>query len=330
MNKTLAPVAPLIAQPSSGLQPSDILLAEPRGFCAGVDRAIDIVDRALEKFGRPIYVRHEIVHNTYVVDDLKSRGAIFIEELDDVPPGATLVFSAHGVSQAIQREAEQRGFRIFDATCPLVTKVHVEVAKLHKEGYEFIMIGHKGHPEVEGTMGQLDSGIHLVEDVADVAHVQPLQTKLLAVVTQTTLSVDDAAEIAAAVKARFPNVREPKQQDICYATQNRQDAIKIMSPQVDIVIVVGSPTSSNSNRLREVAQKLGTESYMVDNASELQAHWFEGKSRVGLTAGASAPEILVNQVIERLRALGAVSVRKMDGIVETIKFPLPKGLKLDA
>ena len=309
--------------------PQEIILAEPRGFCAGVDRAIEIVERALAKFGRPIYVRHEIVHNTYVVNDLKSRGAIFIEELDDVPPGATLVFSAHGVSQAVQREARARGFQIFDATCPLVTKVHVEVAKLHKEGYEFIMIGHKGHPEVEGTMGQLDSGIHLVEDVADVADVLPLQTTKLAVVTQTTLSVDDAAEILAAIKARFPLIREPKMQDICYATQNRQDAIKIMSPQVDIVIVVGSPTSSNSNRLRELAEKLGTEAYMVDSADELLAAWFEGKSRVGLTAGASAPELLVQQVIDRIRALGAVSVRKMDGIEETVKFPLPKGLRMD-
>ncbi len=309
---------------------NDIILAEPRGFCAGVDRAIEIVERALAKFGAPIYVRHEIVHNTYVVNDLKARGAIFIEDLDEVPPDATLVFSAHGVSKEVQREAERRGFRIFDATCPLVTKVHVEVAKLHKEGYEFIMIGHKGHPEVEGTMGQLDSGIHLVEDVADVARVQPGQTERLAVVTQTTLSVDDAAEIAAAVKARFPLVREPKQQDICYATQNRQDAVKVLSPQVDILIVVGSPTSSNSNRLRELARKLGTESYMVDSAEELQAAWFEGRPRVGLTAGASAPDVLVQQVIERLRALGAQAVRKMDGIQETVKFPLPKGLKLDA
>jgi len=311
------------------VMPSEIILAEPRGFCAGVDRAIEIVDRALAKFGRPIYVRHEIVHNTYVVNDLKNRGAIFIEELDEVPAGATLVFSAHGVSKAIQREAERRGFQIFDATCPLVTKVHVEVAKLHKEGYEFIMIGHKGHPEVEGTMGQLDGGIHLVEDVADVARIQPAQTAKLAVVTQTTLSVDDASEIAAAVKARFPQVREPKQQDICYATQNRQDAVKVMSGQVDIVIVVGSPTSSNSNRLAELARKLGVTSYMVDNADELQSAWFEGRSRVGLTAGASAPEILVKAVIDRIRALGAVSVRKMDGIEETVKFPLPKGLKLD-
>jgi 4-hydroxy-3-methylbut-2-enyl diphosphate reductase len=310
--------------------PQEILLSEPRGFCAGVDRAIEIVERALIKFGAPIYVRHEIVHNTYVVNDLKDKGAIFIEELDDVPPGATLVFSAHGVSRAVQDEARARGFQIFDATCPLVTKVHVEVAKLHKEGYEFIMIGHKGHPEVEGTMGQLDSGIHLVEDVADVARIQPSQTRLLAVVTQTTLSVDDAAEISAAVKARFPAVRAPKQQDICYATQNRQDAVKVMSPQVDILIVVGSPTSSNSNRLRELAAKLGTDAYMVDDASELQESWFEGRSRVGLTAGASAPDVLVRQVVDRLRAMGAVSVRKMDGIEETIKFPLPKGLKMDS
>ena len=309
---------------------AEILLAEPRGFCAGVDRAIEIVERALDKFGAPIYVRHEIVHNTFVVNDLKAKGAIFIEDLADVPPDATLIFSAHGVSKAVQDEAQARGFQIFDATCPLVTKVHVEVAKLHKEGFEFIMIGHKGHPEVEGTMGQLESGIHLVEDVADVARVQPGQTEKLALVTQTTLSMDDAADIAAAVKARFPKVREPKQQDICYATQNRQDAIKVMSPQVDVVIVVGSPTSSNSNRLREVAQKLGTDSYMVDNADELQPAWFEGRSRVGLTAGASAPDVLVQAVIARLRELGAVSVRKMDGVVETIKFPLPKGLKRDA
>ena len=309
---------------------NEIILAEPRGFCAGVDRAIEIVERAIAKFGAPIYVRHEIVHNTYVVNELKAKGAIFIEELSDVPPGATLVFSAHGVSKAVEQEARDRGFSIFDATCPLVTKVHVEVAKLAKEGFEFIMIGHKGHPEVEGTMGQLDSGIHLVEDAADVWRIAPAQTERLAVVTQTTLSVDDAAEISAAVKQRFPQVREPKQQDICYATQNRQDAVKVLSPQVDILIVVGSPTSSNSNRLRELAAKLGTEAYMVDDASELKESWFEGKGRVGLTAGASAPEILVKQVIDRIKALGAVSVRKMEGIEETIKFPLPKGLKLDA
>jgi 4-hydroxy-3-methylbut-2-enyl diphosphate reductase len=305
----------------------EVLLAEPRGFCAGVDRAIEIVERALTKFGRPIYVRHEIVHNTYVVNDLKAKGAIFIEELSDVPAGATLVFSAHGVSRAIQDEAARLGFQIFDATCPLVTKVHVEVAKLHKEGFEFIMIGHKGHPEVEGTMGQLDSGIHLVEDVADVLRITPSQTERLAVVTQTTLSVDDTAEILNAIKQRFPSIREPKQQDICYATQNRQDAIKLLSPQVDLVIVVGSPTSSNSNRLREVAIKLGTESYMVDNADELNPEWFKGKNRVGLSAGASAPEVLVREVVERIKAYGAISVRTMDGLVETVKFPLPTGLR---
>jgi 4-hydroxy-3-methylbut-2-enyl diphosphate reductase len=307
--------------------PSEIILAEPRGFCAGVDRAIDIVEHALSKFGAPIYVRHEIVHNTHVVNDLRSRGAIFIEDLNDVPPGATLVFSAHGVPKAVEHEAERRGFRVFDATCPLVTKVHVEVAKLHREGYEFIMIGHKGHPEVEGTMGQLSEGIHLVEDVDDVATVQPSQSERLAVVTQTTLSVDDAAEIMAAVQKRFPQIRPPKQQDICYATQNRQDAVKLLSPQVDIVIVVGSPSSSNSNRLRDVSQKYGTPSYMVDHADELQAAWFEGKQRIGLTAGASAPDILVQQVIARIRTLGVVSVRTLPGVEETIKFPLPKGLK---
>jgi 4-hydroxy-3-methylbut-2-en-1-yl diphosphate reductase len=309
-------------------QAVEILLAEPRGFCAGVDRAIEIVERALEKFGPPIYVRHEIVHNTYVVDDLKAKGAVFIDDLDDVPPGSTVVFSAHGVSKAVQAEARERGLEIFDATCPLVTKVHVEVAKLAREGYEFIMIGHKGHPEVEGTMGQVDHGIHLVEDVADAALVQPAQTDKLALVTQTTLSVDDAAQIKAALRERFANIREPKQQDICYATQNRQDAVKVMSGQVEVVIVVGSPTSSNSNRLAELARKLGVPSYMVDSAAELKAEWLEGKSRVGLTAGASAPEVLVERVISRIKSLGAVSVRKMDGIEETVKFPLPKGLKL--
>ena len=306
---------------------NEIILAEPRGFCAGVDRAIEIVERALARFGAPIYVRHEIVHNTYVVNDLKAKGAIFIEELADVPPGATLVFSAHGVSRAVQDEARARGFQIFDATCPLVSKVHMEVAKLSREGYEFIMIGHKGHPEVEGTMGQLDAGIHLVEDVADVARVQPGQTEKLAIVTQTTLSVDDAAEIKAAVRARFPKSREPKQQDICYATQNRQDAVKVMSRQVDVVIVVGSPTSSNSNRLAELARKLGVPAYMVDRADELQPEWLEGKSRVGLTAGASAPEILVTEVIDRVKSLGATAVRRMEGVEEHMKFPLPKGLK---
>lgn len=304
----------------------EVVLAQPRGFCAGVDRAIEIVERALAKFGAPIYVRHEIVHNTYVVNDLKAKGAIFIEELSDVPPGATLVFSAHGVSQAVRAEARERGFEVFDATCPLVTKVHVEVAKLRREGYDFIMIGHKGHPEVEGTMGQLTEGIHLVEDVADVAGVQVPDESRIAVVTQTTLSVDDAAEILRAVKQRFPLVREPKKQDICYATQNRQDAVKVLSGEVDIVIVVGSPTSSNSNRLREVALRLSTASYMVDSADEIRAEWFEGRPRVGLTAGASAPELLVDAVIARLKELGALSVRKMPGVEEHIEFPLPKGL----
>ncbi len=306
----------------------EVLLAEPRGFCAGVDRAIEIVERALKKFGPPIYVRHEIVHNTFVVNDLKAKGAIFVNELSEVPAGATLVFSAHGVSRAVQAEAQAHGFSIFDATCPLVTKVHVEVAKLAREGYEFIMIGHKGHPEVEGTMGQLDGGIHLVEDVADVERIQPAQTDKLAVVTQTTLSVDDAAEITAAVRRRFPRVRSPKQQDICYATQNRQDAVKLMSPQVDVVIVVGSPTSSNSNRLAELARKLAVPSYMIDRADELRPEWLEGRARVGLTAGASAPEVLVQQVIDRIRAFGAVTVRRMNGTEETVKFPLPKGLRL--
>jgi 4-hydroxy-3-methylbut-2-enyl diphosphate reductase len=304
----------------------EVLLAEPRGFCAGVDRAIEIVERAIAKFGAPIYVRHEIVHNTYVVNDLKAKGAIFIEDLAEVPPGATLVFSAHGVSRAVRDEARARGFSIFDATCPLVTKVHVEVAKLHKEGYEFIMIGHKGHPEVEGTMGQLHEGIYLVEEVADVAGAPVKNPERLAVVTQTTLSVDDAAEILAAVKRRFPAVREPKKQDICYATQNRQDAVKVLAPKVDVLVVVGSPTSSNSNRLRELAERLGTPAYMVDAPEDLLPAWFEGRPRVGLTAGASAPEILVDHVIERLRAMGALSVRKMPGVEETVHFPLPKGL----
>ncbi|HEY1091551.1 MAG TPA: 4-hydroxy-3-methylbut-2-enyl diphosphate reductase [Burkholderiaceae bacterium] len=304
----------------------EVLLAEPRGFCAGVDRAIEIVERALLKFGAPIYVRHEIVHNTYVVNDLKARGAIFIEDLAEVPPGATLVFSAHGVSQEVRREAAARGFNVFDATCPLVTKVHVEVAKLHKEGYEFIMIGHKGHPEVEGTMGQLTEGIYLVEEVGDVAHVRVNNPEKLAVVTQTTLSVDDAAEILAAVKRHFPLVREPKKQDICYATQNRQDAVKVLAPQVEVVVVVGSPTSSNSNRLRELAERLGTPGYMVDGVDDLRPEWFEGKSRVGLTAGASAPDVLVQAVITRLRELGATAVRTLDGVEEHIRFPLPMGL----
>ncbi|MFM8509500.1 MAG: 4-hydroxy-3-methylbut-2-enyl diphosphate reductase [Betaproteobacteria bacterium] len=309
---------------TQGLQ--EVVLAEPRGFCAGVDRAIEIVERALTLHGAPIYVRHEIVHNTYVVEDLRAKGAIFIEDLAEVPAGATLVFSAHGVSQAVRQEAAVRGFQVFDATCPLVTKVHVEVAKLHKEGYEFLMIGHKGHPEVEGTVGQLTDGIYLVEDVADVQRVQVKNPERLAVVTQTTLSVDDAAEILEAVKVRFPKVREPKQQDICYATQNRQDAVKVLAPQVDVVVVVGSNTSSNSNRLREVAQRLNTPAYLVDSEEDLRAEWFEGKVRVGLTAGASAPEVLVKSVVARLREMGAVSVRTLPGVEEAVRFPLPVGL----
>ena len=309
---------------TQGLQ--EVVLAEPRGFCAGVDRAIEIVERALTLHGAPIYVRHEIVHNTYVVEDLRAKGAIFIEDLAEVPAGATLVFSAHGVSQAVRQEAAVRGFQVFDATCPLVTKVHVEVAKLHKEGYEFLMIGHKGHPEVEGTVGQLTDGIYLVEDVADVQRVQVKNPERLAVVTQTTLSVDDAAEILEAVKVRFPQVREPKKQDICYATQNRQDAVKVLAPQVDVVVVVGSNTSSNSNRLREVAQRLNTPAYLVDSEEDLRAEWFEGKLRVGLTAGASAPEVLVKSVVARLREMGAVSVRTLPGVEEAVRFPLPVGL----
>jgi 4-hydroxy-3-methylbut-2-enyl diphosphate reductase len=280
----------------------------------------------LTKFGSPIYVRHEIVHNTHVVDDLRSRGAIFIEDLNDVPEGATLVFSAHGVPKEVEHEAVRRGFRIFDATCPLVTKVHVEVAKLHKEGYEFIMIGHKGHPEVEGTMGQLPNGIHLVEDADDVWKVEPGQTSLLAVVTQTTLSVDDAAEIMAAVKKRFPQVREPKQQDICYATQNRQDAVKFMAPKVELVIVVGSKASSNSNRLRELAEKLGVPAYMVDAPEQLQPEWFAGKKRIGLTAGASAPESLAQAIVSRIQEFGPRQIRSLPGIVEDVTFSLPKNL----
>ena len=304
----------------------EIVLAEPRGFCAGVDRAIEIVERALARFGAPIYVRHEIVHNTYVVEDLKAKGAVFIEDLAEVPAGATLIFSAHGVSQQVRAEARARGFHVFDATCPLVSKVHVEVAKLAADGYEFVMIGHKGHPEVEGTMGQLSDGIYLVESAADVDRVQP-RGRRIAVVTQTTLSVDDAAEIMAAVKRRFPGVRQPKQQDICYATQNRQDAVKLLAPTVDIVIVVGSPSSSNSTRLRELAGRLGAKAYMVDSAEDLQPRWFEGRARVGLTAGASAPDVLVQQVIVKLRELGATSIRKMDGVQESVRFPLPPGLK---
>jgi len=305
---------------------SEILLAQPRGFCAGVDRAIDIVERALRQFGAPIYVRHEIVHNTYVVEDLRNKGAIFIEELGDVPAGNTLVFSAHGVPKAVRQEAESRGLRIFDATCPLVTKVHAEVAKMRKQGCEIIMIGHDGHPEVEGTMGQAEEGMHLVETVGDVAALRVANPDRVAYVTQTTLSVDDTAGIIAALKRRFPNIVEPKKGDICYATTNRQEAVKFLAPQVEVVIVVGSPNSSNSNRLREVAEKKGTPAYMVESAVEIDPQWLDGKKRVGVTAGASAPEVLVQAVIDRLKELGAASVRALDGVEEHVIFPLPKGL----
>jgi len=304
----------------------ELLLAQPRGFCAGVDRAIEIVERALKQFGAPIYVRHEIVHNAYVVADLREKGAIFIEQLDDVPAGNTLVFSAHGVSKAVRAEAESRGLSIFDATCPLVTKVHVEVAKMRKTGYEIIMIGHDGHPEVEGTMGQTDEGMHLVETVEDVATLNVTNPDHLAYVSQTTLSVDDTAEIIAALKARFPNIQEPKKGDICYATTNRQEAVKFMAPQVEVVIVVGSPNSSNSNRLREVAEKMGTPAYMVDRAEQIDPAWLDGHRRVGVTAGASAPEVLVQAVIDRLKQLGVKSVRPLEGVEENVTFPLPKGL----
>jgi 4-hydroxy-3-methylbut-2-enyl diphosphate reductase len=305
---------------------NEILLAQPRGFCAGVDRAIEIVERALQQFGAPIYVRHEIVHNAYVVEDLRAKGAIFIEELDDVPAGNTLVFSAHGVSKAVRVEAESRGLKIFDATCPLVTKVHVEVAKMRRDGAEIIMIGHRGHPEVEGTMGQAEEGMHLVETVADVATLPVANPDKVAYVSQTTLSVDDTAEIIAALKNRFPNIMEPKKGDICYATTNRQEAVKFMAPQVEVVIVVGSPNSSNSNRLRELADKLGTPAYMIDKAEMIDPQWIVGKKRIGLTAGASAPEVLVQAVIERLKQLGAASVRPLQGVEENVIFPLPKGL----
>jgi len=304
----------------------EVVLAQPRGFCAGVDRAIEIVERALAEFGAPIYVRHEIVHNAYVVDDLRRKGAVFIEELDAVPAGNTVIFSAHGVPRAVQAEAAARGLRVFDATCPLVTKVHVEVAKMRREGREIVMIGHDGHPEVEGTMGQADTGMHLVETVEDVERLQVTDPALLAYVSQTTLSVDDTADIIAALKRRFPAIAEPKKGDICYATTNRQEAVKFMAPQVDVVIVVGSPNSSNSNRLREVAQKKGAAAYMVDNAAQIDSAWLDGAQRIGVTAGASAPEVLVQAVIDRLRALGAKSVRALEGVEENVTFPMPKGL----
>ena len=304
----------------------DIVLANPRGFCAGVDRAIAIVERALQQHGAPIYVRHEVVHNKFVVDDLKKKGAVFVDELDAVPEGATVVFSAHGVSQSVRAEAHARGLNVFDATCPLVTKVHIEVAKMREQGREIVMIGHAGHPEVDGTMGQAQGGIYLVESVDDVQRLTVRDPQLLAYVTQTTLSMDDAAAVVVALKARFPAIVGPKKDDICYATQNRQDAVKAMVPKVDTVIVVGSPNSSNSNRLREVAGNRGVPAYMIDHADELRPEWVAGKLRVGVTAGASAPEVLVQEVIARLKDLGALGVTELSGIVEHVTFPLPKGL----
>jgi 4-hydroxy-3-methylbut-2-enyl diphosphate reductase len=304
----------------------EVVLAQPRGFCAGVDRAIDIVERALDRFGGPVYVRHEIVHNEHVVSELRAKGAVFVESLDDVPAGAVLVFSAHGVSRAVRDEAQQRGFQVFDATCPLVTKVHVEVSRERREGREVIMIGHAGHPEVEGTMGQADDGIHLVETVDDVARLEVADPMRVAYVTQTTLSVDDCQDVIRALRARFPAIAEPKKQDICYATQNRQDAVKFMAPQCDLVLVIGSRSSSNSNRLREVAEKMGCEARLIGSAEQLDASWVAGRKRIGVTAGASAPEILVEQVVDRLRTMGVKSVRALDGVQEQVTFPLPRGL----
>ena len=304
----------------------DVLLANPRGFCAGVERAIAIVERALEQYGAPIYVRHEVVHNKFVVDSLRAKGAIFIDDLELVPEGATLIFSAHGVPQAVRHDASSRGLRVFDATCPLVTKVHVEVAKMRDAGREIVMIGHKGHPEVEGTMGQTDGGMYLVETVADVASLNVKDAGKLAYVTQTTLSVDDAQVIVEALRARFPDIVGPKRDDICYATQNRQDAVKFMAPRSELVLVVGSPNSSNSNRLREVAEQFGVPAYLIDNAAQIDPSWLTGRKRIGVTAGASAPEVLVDEVVARLRELGAASVRMLEGAPENVNFPLPREL----
>ena len=316
-----------LTQPMAG---ADLILAQPRGFCAGVDRAIEIVERALLIHGAPIYVRHEIVHNKFVVDDLRAKGAIFVQQLDEIPSDAIVVFSAHGVSKAVQHEAKTRGLHIFDATCPLVTKVHVEVSKMRAAGLEVIMIGHEGHPEVEGTLGQSGDGMYLVETVADVQNLVISDPDKLAFVTQTTLSVDDAAAVAAALRRRFPSIQEPKKSDICYATQNRQDAVKLLTKECDLVIVVGSPNSSNSNRLREVAERLDVPAYLINGPEALQPEWLVGKQHVGITAGASAPEILVSQVIEQLKKFGAISVRAMDGLTENVVFPLPKGLNTKA
>ncbi|HEX5093877.1 MAG TPA: 4-hydroxy-3-methylbut-2-enyl diphosphate reductase [Burkholderiales bacterium] len=304
----------------------EVLLANPRGFCAGVERAIEIVERALTQVGAPIYVRHEIVHNRYVVDDLRAKGAVFVETLDEVPAGATVIFSAHGVSKAVRAEAEQRGLKVFDATCPLVTKVHVEVAGMLREGYEVVMIGHRGHPEAEGTMGQAGERMHLVETVEDVAGLPLASGARVAYVTQTTLSVDDAQAVVAALQRRYPQIRGPKRADICYATQNRQDAVKVMAPRCDVVVVVGAPNSSNSNRLREVAEHIGAAAYLVERAGDVRAEWLAGKHRVGVTAGASAPEVLVQEVIARLRELGASGVQQLEGITERVVFTLPREL----
>ena len=310
----------------------EIVLANPRGFCAGVDRAIAIVNRALETFSPPIYVRHEVVHNKFVVDDLRQRGAIFVEELDEVPDDNIVIFSAHGVSKAVQTEAQRRGLKVFDATCPLVTKVHIEVTKYAREGVEAILIGHEGHPEVEGTMGQYDlkngGAIYLVEDEQDVAELQVHHPERVAFVTQTTLSIDDTAKVIDALRAKFPEIQGPRKDDICYATQNRQDAVRDLASQCDVVLVVGSPNSSNSNRLRELAERMGKAAYLVDNADELQQAWFENIAKVGVTAGASAPEILIKQVIQRLQDWGATPPQELAGTEENITFSLPKELRI--
>ena len=304
----------------------NIILANPRGFCAGVERAIAIVERALEKFGAPIYVRHEVVHNRFVCDSLREKGAIFIDELADVPAGNTVIFSAHGVSQAVREEAQARGLRVFDATCPLVTKVHMEVARMRREGREIVMIGHRGHPEVEGTMGQTTEGMYLVENSADVASLKVGKPDALAYVTQTTLSVDDAEQVVSTLKQNFPTIIGPKKDDICYATQNRQDAVRSLANACDLVLVVGSPTSSNSNRLREVAESRGVRAHLVDRAADIRAEWLDGVQQIGVTAGASAPEKLVREVVERLIELGADSVKDIPGIIEGVNFPLPRDL----
>ena len=310
----------------SGSDNAEILMAQPRGFCAGVDRAINIVNEALVRFGAPIYVRHEIVHNAYVVNELRDKGAVFVEELHEVPRGGIVVFSAHGVSQEVRKDAEERGLQVYDATCPLVTKVHLEVIKMCKEGYTVLMIGHAGHPEVEGTMGQVKEGVFLIERISDVEKLPFASDEKIAFVTQTTLSVDETKEIVEALTRKFPNIVQPRKQDICYATQNRQDAVKFMAPQVEVVIVVGSATSSNSNRLRELSEKLGVPSYMVDAPEQLKPEWFVGKKRVGLTAGASAPESLAQSIVARIQEFGPRSVRPLAGVVEDVTFSLPKNL----